>query len=92
MKAYIIPHIPPEIRSIGWITERITKESEDYRKGHYAGGTIDWNEAILIKALPYHWVKKGGKKLENVLKELKDRNIVSKHQRKVVNTKKGRFL
>jgi hypothetical protein len=33
--------------------------NEDYRKGHYVGGIIDWDEAILLRALPYHWFKKG---------------------------------
>jgi len=50
------------VKSIIDVIERLHKD-EDYRKGFYAGGTIDWDEAILIKALPYHWVKKGHKDL-----------------------------
>ena len=49
------------------------KKSEDYRKGHYARGRIDWDKAILIKALPYHWRKKEGRGMKDLLKELKDR-------------------
>jgi len=61
------------VKSIIDVIERIHKD-EDYRKKLYAGGVIDWDEAILIKALPYEWVKKGGKeaKWREIQKRKKD--------------------
>ena len=62
------------VKSILDVIEKLHK-NEDYREGHYAGGTIDWDEAILIKGLPYEWVKKGGKEVK--WREIQKRKDVS---------------
>jgi hypothetical protein len=46
------------------VLERLHKD-KDYREGHYYGGTIEWDEAILLRAQPYEWCKKGGKNEKN---------------------------
>lgn len=43
------------------VIEKLHKD-KDYREGHYYGGVIDWDEAILLRGYPYDWLKKGGKK------------------------------
>ncbi|MDI6839268.1 MAG: hypothetical protein QMD71_00165 [bacterium] len=42
------------------VIERLHK-NKDYREGHYYGGVIDRDEAILLQGYPYDWLKKGGK-------------------------------
>ncbi|MFA5031687.1 MAG: hypothetical protein WC614_01585 [bacterium] len=48
------------VKAILDVIERLHKD-KDYREGHYYGGTIDWDEAILFSGQPYEWCKKGGK-------------------------------
>jgi hypothetical protein len=51
------------VKSILDVLEKLRKDKE-YREGLYAGRTIYGDEAILLKALPFEWMKKGGKKGE----------------------------
>lgn len=48
------------VKSILDVMERLHKDKE-YREGLYTGRAIKWDEAILLKALPFEWMRKGGK-------------------------------